>query len=318
MTSSLSQCDSHEASGLANPSSPSPPLLGRAWCHLTDTLWVAPALFLVVAIMVIPSAVAIGHSFTDWTPGYESPWVGLQNYRDLLSQPVYHEVLRNQAFLLIGLPLWVLFPLVVAALLYERVPAAAVFRTIFFFPAILSPAIIGILFRTLLADDGAINETVRSIGLGFLAQDWLVQANLVKPTLIIVLAWAGMGTGVVIFAAALSAVPTELFDAAEIDGASWLQRFRYVLIPSIAHVIVFWAVFQVVAVFLFIFGWVWVLTRGGPGYASTTMDFDVYQNSLNFGFFGLAAAESVLLFGIVLAIVSVGWLATRAVRRSRT
>jgi len=275
---------------------------------------VAPALLLVVLVILYPSSVAAAKSFTAWSPGYESPWVGLANYRDLFSQPVFREVLGNQAFLLLGLPVWVFAPLFVAALLYERVPGAALFRTIIFFPAILSPAIVGILFRTILAPEGSLNEVLRAAGLGFLARPWLNDASLVKPSIIVLLAWASLGTGVIIFSAALSAVPPELFEAAEMDGASWFRRFVHVLVPSIAHVIIFWAVFQVVAVFLFIFGWIWVLTRGGPGYASSTIDYDIYQNALSFGFFGTAAAESVVLFVIVLSIITVGILGSRLVR----
>jgi multiple sugar transport system permease protein len=275
---------------------------------------VAPALLLVGAVILFPASIAATKSFTAWSPGYPSPWVGLANYRDLFSQPVFREVLGNQAFLLLGLPVWVFMPLLISALLYDRVPGAGVFRTIIFFPAILSPAIIGILFRTVLGSDGSLNEVLRATGLGVLARPWLEDPDLVKPTIIVLLAWASLGTGVVIFSAALSAIPVELFEAAEIDGANWFRRFVHVLVPGIAHIIVFWAVFQVVAVFLFIFGWIWVLTRGGPGYASTTIDFDIYQNALNFGFFGIAAAESVVLFVIVLSIVAVGLVGSRLVR----
>jgi multiple sugar transport system permease protein len=288
--------------------------LRAAGRHLGEILWVAPALLLVGAVILLPASIAAMKSFTAWSPGYPSPWVGLANYRDLFSQPIFREVLGNQAFLLLGLPVWVFMPLLIAALLYDRVPGAGVFRTIIFFPAILSPAIIGILFRTVLGPDGSLNEVLRASGLGVLARPWLEDPDLVKPAIIVLLAWASLGTGVIIFSAALSAIPAELFEAAEIDGANWFRRFLHVLVPSIAHIIVFWAVFQVVSVFLFIFGWIWVLTRGGPGYASTTIDFDIYQNALTFGFFGIAAAESVVLFVIVLSIVTVGLVGSRLVR----
>jgi len=132
--------------------------------------------------------------------------------------------------------------------------------------------------------------------------------------LIVLLAWAGLGVGVVIFSAALSAIPVELFEAAEIDGASFWQRLRYVMLPNIRGTIELWVVFQVLSVFLFLFSWIYVLTAGGPGFSSTTLDYDIYQNSMNFGFFGTAAAESVYLLAMVLLVVFVGWLLVRRQR----
>src|SRR5262249_22465024 len=124
--------------------------------------------------------------------------------------------------------------------------------------------------------------------------------------------WAGLGVGVVIFSAALSSIPAELFEAAEIDGASWWQRLRYVMLPGMRSTVELYVVFQVLSVFLFLFGWIYVVTQGGPGYSSTTLDYDIYQNALSYGIFGLAAAESVYLLAIVLLILGVGaWLQRR-------
>jgi len=168
----------------------------------------------------------------------------------------------------------------------------------------------------MLAPDGPLNAALRGVGLGSLARSWLDEPGLVKPVLIFVLAWAGLGTGVVIFSAALSSVPPELFEAADLDGASWWQKLRYVMLPSLKHVVEGWVVFQIVSIFLFTFGWIYVLTGGGPGYASTTLDFDIYENSIGLGYFGTAAAEAVYLLGIVAVIVALGaWLIQRDDRR---
>jgi ABC-type glycerol-3-phosphate transport system permease component len=88
------------------------------------------------------------------------------------------------------------------------------------------------------------------------------------------------------------------------DGATWFQRFRYVMLPSLRPLIEFWIVIQIVAVFLFIFGWIYVLTQGGPGFASTTMDYDVYTNAFSYGRFGLAAAEAVYLLLIIVLVLA--------------
>jgi ABC-type sugar transport system permease subunit len=131
-----------------------------------------------------------------------------------------------------------------------------------------------------------------------------------------VLLWASLGIGVVIFSAGLSAVPAELFEAAEIDGASWWQKLRFVVLPALLSLIELWAVILLVTVFVAMFPWVYTLTRGGPGYASTTMDYDIYQNALTFGYFGLAAAEMVIMLVFIAVILLIGRVVARTLRRS--
>lgn len=280
-----------------------------------DVVFLLPIVLVVGVAIVLPTASAVVHSFTNWNPGFASPGVGLHNYAFLLNSASFQQILENQGFLLLGLPLWVFGPLVIATALHDRVPAPGLFRTVLFFPATVSPAVIGILFVMILAPSGPLNTALRGIGLGGLAGNWLASTSLVKPTLIVVLAWATFGTGVVIFSAALSAVPQELFEAAELDGATWWQRFRCVVLPGVRRIVELWAVILVITVFVGIFPWIFTLTRGGPGYSSTTIDFDIYQNALSFGYFGIAAAESVILLVIVAFVIAVGRLIFRERKR---
>jgi ABC-type sugar transport system permease subunit len=282
---------------------------GRTARGLSEFVYALPVVAVIGILIVLPTASAVAHSFTNWQPGYASPWVGLGNYRELLDSDQFREILKNQAYLLLGVPLWTVAPLVLAALLYERVPFPGVLRTIYFFPATVSPAVIGILFSFVLAPTGPVNTGLRDIGLGGLASNWLADERLVKPVVIAVLAWATIGTGVVIFSAAMSAIPPELFEAAALDGGTWWQRFRHVTVPSVRRVIELWVVILVITVFVAVFPWIFTLTRGGPGYSSTTIDFDIYQNALGNGYFGTAAAEAVMLLIIVGVVVGFGGLA---------
>jgi ABC-type sugar transport system permease subunit len=282
---------------------------GRTARGVGEFVYALPVMVVIGVLIVLPTASVVAHSFTNWQPGYPSPWVGLANYRELLDSDQFREILKNQAYLLLGVPLWTIAPLVLAALLYERVPFPGVLRTIYFFPATVSPAVIGILFSFVLAPTGPVNTGLRDIGLGGLASNWLADDRLVKPVVIAVLAWATIGTGVVIFSAAMSAIPPELFEAAALDGGTWWQRFRHVTVPSVRRVIELWVVILVITVFVAVFPWIFTLTRGGPGYSSTTIDFDIYQNALGNGYFGTAAAEAVMLLMIVGVVVGAGGLA---------
>jgi ABC-type sugar transport system permease subunit len=268
-------------------------------------------LFFVGILILWPTVSAVYHSFFDWQPGYSSPFVGFRNFAMILASSIFHTIAVNEAVFAIGVPLWAGVPLLVALLLYDGVPAPGLFRTIFFFPSALSPVILGVLFKAFLRPDGLLNDTLKSAGLGTLARNWLFDPGLVKPVIIVVVLWYSMGFGVVLYSAALSAVPPELFEAAEIDGAGWLARLRYIMIPAILPMVLLNIVFSVANIFL-LFGYLYVLTQGGPGYASTTIDYDIYTNAFVNGNFGAAAAESVFLIAIMVVVL---FAATRVGKR---
>jgi ABC-type sugar transport system permease subunit len=268
-----------------------------------DALFILPAFALVGTLLLAPIGISIFRSLYNWDPGYASPFVGIANYTALAGNAAFQEILRNEGVFLIGVPIWILLPLVLALFLHERVFLSGVVRTIIFFPAIASPAILGIFFRGVLAPDGLLNTILRSVALGGLAHNWLSDPNLVKPVIISVIAWATAGIGVVIFSAALSAMEPHLLEAAEMEGASSLQKMRFVILPALRPVIDLYAALMVLLVFVGLFAWIYVLTSGGPGFASVTLDYDIYQHALTYGQFGLAAAESVYLLAIVAVVV---------------
>lgn len=277
-------------------------------------LLLVPLVVLEVLVFFLPLIFITVKSFYNWQPGASSPFVGFGNYSTLFGQSAFWQVVRNQLFYLLGVPLWVVAPLFVAYMLREHVRFAGVFRTIYFIPAVMSPAIVGLVFRSLLATNGPLNASLQKIGLGFLAKPWLTDAALVKPVIIMLVLWGGFGTGVLIFSAALNAVPQEIFEASQIDGAGFWTELWRIALPSISPTVLLWMMFQVLSIFLFMFSWIFVLTNGGPGLASTTMDFSVYQTFITFGFFGAAAAESVVLMIMIILVALVFVVIPRLVR----
>lgn len=273
-----------------------------------------PLVVLEAAVFFIPLIYVLFMSFYDWQPGGVSVFIGVDNYAGLFADPEFWQVVGNQLFYLLGLPLWVVAPLVVAFMLREHVAGAGVLRSIYFFPAVMSPAIVGLVFRSLLGADGPLDSFLNNIGLSWLALPWLTDANLVKPVIILLVLWAGFGTGVLIFSAALGAVPQEIFEAARLDGVGFWRELWYIATPSIRPTVVLWAMYQVISIFLFMFSWIYVLTSGGPGLASTTLDFSIYQQFMRFGFFGTAAAESVVLVALILLVPFIVIVIPRIVR----
>jgi ABC-type sugar transport system permease subunit len=268
---------------------------------------VLPIFALVGTFIVYPAGYALVHSLYNWQPGVASPFVGFGNFRALSHSALFWQVLRNEAVFMIGIPFWTLAPLVIAVLLSERVPKPGIWRTILFFPSILSPAIVGILFRTILASDGLLNSALRTMDLGGLAQPWLEDPRLVKWTLISVIGWATLGVGVMIYSSALSALPPSLLEASRLDGASWWRQLWHVIIPGVRPTLILWGSFQLILVFLGLFPWIYVLSQGGPAFSSTTLDYYIYTTAMRDGYFGIAAAQAVVLMVIVLCCVAV-WL----------
>lgn len=277
-------------------------------------LFLLPIVVLEAAVFFLPLISLFVRSLYDWQPGGFSPFVGAQNYTDLLGDPEFWQVVGNQLFYLLGLPLWVIAPLVVAYLLREHVAAAGLWRSIYFLPAVMSPAVVGLVFRSLLSTNGPIDAFLHNLGLDALALPWLTDERLVKPIIILLVLWAGFGTGVLIFSAALGAVPQEIFEAARLDGAGFWREFWHIAAPAIRPTVALWTMFQVISIFLFMFGWIYTLTGGGPGLASATLDFAIYQKFMRFGFFGAAAAQSVVLVMMILLVAVVGAVIPRIVR----
>lgn len=281
-------------------------------------LLVLPVVLLEAAILFAPLLYIAYRSLFDWQPGGVSEFNGVDNYLVIFRDPAFWEVVGNQFFYLLGLPLWVIAPLIVAFLLREKVAGAGFFRSVYFLPAVMSPAVVALVFRALLSVDGPINALLRAVGLGDWARPWLSDAATVKPVIIVLVLWAGFGTGVLIFSAALSAVPKHLFEAARLDGVGFWGEFWHIAVPSIRSAVVLWMIFQVISIFLFMFSWVYVLTRGGPGLASATMDFAIYQEFIRFGFYGTAAAQSVVLVLFIVAIAAIGGVVMKLLGRERS
>jgi ABC-type sugar transport system permease subunit len=229
--------------------------------------------------------------------------VGFQNYAWLWEDPVFVHAVLNNLKLLISVPIMTALALVIALILNGQVHGWRQYRAIVFLPYILPATAIGLVFSFLLAQSGVLNSLLRSAHLGFLAMDWLGSAANVVPTIGGVIVWQQLGFGVVVFAAALLAVPQELIDAARIDGASNWQIQRLILLPYIRRVIEFFMVLQAITVLSSIFAYVFVLTKGGPANASTIIEYYIFQNGFDNGAIGVASAAVVILLLFVSVLI---------------
>jgi ABC-type sugar transport system permease subunit len=257
-------------------------------------------------------------SFTNWN-GIGSPkYVGLQNYRLLLSDPSITTSLRNNVFFCLFLLLGMAVPLLIAVLLHQRIWGWRVFRVIFFVPAALSPLVIGTYWAAILQTNGPFAALLRTMQLRSLSHRlWLVDTTTSLPTIGAVLLWSSFGVGVVFFMAGLASIDDSLYDAAKVDGASAPQVLRHVTIPGLAPVILFWAIQVVILSFTGLFAYIYSLTNGGPGYSTSVIEFAMYSSAFQGGFIGYASAVGMFMLVIVTLIVVVFmWVSHRRVEES--
>jgi ABC-type sugar transport system permease subunit len=277
-------------------------------------MFVVPAVVVVGIFVLYPLGRMVYLSFTDYNGLTDPVFSGLANYDYLLNWPDFRRIIFNTIILLLGIPLWVAGPFLMAVILYGR-RSSGWFRAIFLIPALLPPLVIGLIFRIVLSDQGPMNEGLRAVGLGFLAQSWISTDPLVLATIIVVILWGLFGMGVLFYSASLSTVSTETIEAAVLDGANWRQVVWHLLRPELYPAMRFWMTFLALSTVTAFFAWIFTLTRGGPGVASTTLDYAVYQRAFVNGEFGLAAAISVV--GVVVLLILVGVFALVGRRGSR-
>jgi ABC-type sugar transport system permease subunit len=264
--------------------------------------YAAPIVALVGVFVVYPVGSIVYHSFTRWDGIAPAKWIGVANYSRLIHDSTFHTAIQNNLLFALAVPLWVIVPLVVAVLIYERIPGWRFFRATVFIPAVLSTVVVGILWSAMLGFDGPLNTFLRSVGLGGLAHEWLADAKYSIPAIMVVVLWAGFGYNTLIFLAGLAAIDTELFDAARVDGAGWWQTLWNVTIPSLRRTIELVTVLNVIGAFAYMFTYVYVITGGGPGFDTYVTEYYVYQQAFNFGNMGYASAVGVFLMVITIAV----------------
>lgn len=287
----------------------------RRWVKWgVSLLFLIPAFVLIGVYRVYPIVESVRLSFTDWDGISEPAWVGWQNYADLLHDERFLLSLFNNAKLLIAVPALVVIPFIVAALLQSRVPGWSLFRSVFFFPTLLSPVVIGLAFKMILKEDGVVNELLRTIGLEEFTRIWLKDTTWALVWVIIIGGWTVMGTGVVLFLAGMGTVDPNLTEAAQLDGASWGQVQRHVVFWQLLPIIELWTVLLVIAMLTQFFPMILIMTGGGPSYTTTTGDLYAYQQAFENFRSGYASAAALIL--TVITIIVVG-LAMAIARRDR-
>lgn len=269
----------------------------RTLDNIEGYLYILPALIIVAFIYAFPIIKNVQYSFLDLSQE-GAPFVGLRNYRIAFTDKTFFISIKNNFTLFLLIPFLVLISLVFSSLLYERLRGWKFYRTLIFLPYVLSITVVGIFFSFFFQGNGVLNTFLRKIGLEFLALDWLGSTKLALPTVMIVILWKELGYGVVLFLARLMTVQEVLYDAAEIDGAGWFQRFWYITIPQLATVIEFYVFLSLITMLSWVFNYIYVVTFGGPAQKTYVSEFYIYVQAFKQNNIGVSAVVALFLFFI--------------------
>lgn len=273
------------------------PALYRLKKYSMPYLFIAVPMISFIAFLLIPMLVSFWWSLNDYS-GLQPPrFIGLQNYVELFTQDRYFlQSLRNTTlFVLMGMGIGPTLGLLTAILLNQKVHFQSFFRTVYYMPVMTSLVVVSTIWVMLYNQNGLFNALMEMIGLQPVG--WLSNPNVALFSVTIASIWQGFGFETVIFLAALQSIPKELYEAAMMDGATAMQKFWYITVPSLRYVIAFVYIYGVIGSYQ-VFDQVFVMTNGGPVHSTSTVVYYLYSKFLDLRL-GYASAIAYILFAVL-------------------
>ncbi len=276
---------------------------------LTLALFVGPALLIFAGFTAYPVVRTFYDSVHIIGPGNDVEFVGLGNFiQALTADDVFWTAVKNTAlFTLVATPLDVFGGLLLALCLYALVPFARVLRVVWFLPVLMSNVVVGIVWVWIYDYDwGALNEILRAVGLGALEHSWIGDPKSALWAVMGAHLWKWLGFNMIVFLAALHALPADVLGAAELDNCGWLAKTVFVIVPMLRATLVNLLVLSFIGKMM-IFDLVWIMTQGGPLWSTETVSTYVYKRAFDWNTFdlGYPSAIAVLWFLIIIAFVAV-------------
>jgi multiple sugar transport system permease protein len=285
---------------LTRPRRPAPRRDGGA--RSSDGRWallfLGPTLLGLAVLSAGPILATLAISLSDWDLLTAPKFSGLDNYLQLLSDHRFQVALRNTFFYtIVSVPLGLAIALGLAMALNTKVRGIAFIRTAYFLPVVTSTIAIALVWQWIYAaPSGLLNEVLGIFGIP--TQKWLSDPTLAMPSIIAMSIWQGLGVSIIIFLAGLQGIPTDLLDAASVDGAGSWARFRHVTLPLLTPSIFFTSVLGLISGFQ-VFDQIFVLAKPRPTDATITVVYFIYENGFKFFKMGYASAASWILFLII-------------------
>ena len=260
-----------------------------------------PAFALVAVLLGWPMLQAFYYSMTDWD-GITAKWIGPSTYTHELHDPAFWRVIENNGLLLLSIPLALGIPLGIAFLLDSTLFGWRTFRSAYFLPTAISWVVIGMVAERFFAAQGQLNSLLSTVGLGFISTDFLAGQRTALLAVALTFVFSMIGTNTIIFLTGMATLDHNLAEASRVDGASGWQTFRWITAPQLKRFIQFALMMTLISAFTALFSLIFVMTSGGPGYGTTTLEFFVYQTAFETGRFGTGAMLGVILFAIMASV----------------
>jgi multiple sugar transport system permease protein len=302
----------------------------REW--LSSYAFIVPNLLGFLSFTLVPVIASLCLSFVRWDvirPIGTAEYVGLDNFRRLLGFRVvdglvvardaeFWQYAYNTVFFMLSIPAIIIGALLCALLMNQKLRGIVAYRTVYFLPTICPAIAVCLLWQWILnsqwglLNQGLLVPAIRWVngllGTGLAAPEWLTDPRWAKPALMLMGVWSGIGgTNCILYLAGLQGIPQELYEAADIDGATWLHKLRHITWPMLAPTTFFITTMSVIGGFQGGFMSAYIMTQGGPAGATTTIVYYIYNQGFRFLRMGYAAAIAWVLFAAVLAITLLTW-----------
>jgi multiple sugar transport system permease protein len=263
--------------------------------------FLAPSMLGLMAFTLFPIIASLLLGFYNWPVIGTFTFTGLKNYQTLLTSPQFGEaVLNTLLFVVLYVPLNIVMSLGLAVWIRSVAKGRGFYRTLFFIPAVTPTVANAAIFALILAPNGLVDSLLQT-WFGVQAPNFLGSKNWAMPAVVLLSLWQGFGYNMLVFSAALDAVPASLVEAAAIDGAGARDRFFRIVLPLITPAMFFAVVLTLISAFQ-VFAQAYVLTGGGPGNTTTTLVLYLYEQGFRFYKLGYASAIAWVLFLIILLI----------------
>ena len=263
-------------------------------------LFLLPAVVVLVLFFFIPFFQTIGLSFFGYDSSLYNPdFVGLDNYKKLITSPVFYKVMANTfIYLIFAVPFLTVFPLFLAILINQKIRCVTLYKILIYLPVIVSIVVAAIAFKWLYAQTGILNYFVKQLGYNPIG--WLTDPKYSLYSVAIVTIWKGVGYYMMIYLASLMSVPQDLYEACDIDGASFFRKHLTVTVPHLMPTIALVSTISAISA-MKVFAEIYVMTKGGPLNSSKTIVYYIYERAFENLDLGYASALSVVLLVVVLA-----------------
>lgn len=269
----------------------------RRWLGLA---YLSPALLLYAFVVLVPAGQGVQLSFYHWDGITPATWAGFANYSDFISDPTLRQAIVHTLYFIVFFSILPITLGMASAALTARkdVRGGGVYRWIIFLPQVLTPAVAAVVWKRIYAPDGPLNSVLSAFGMGGLTRGWLGDFTWALPALGLAGTWGAFGLCMVLFASAIQNIPSELYDAARMDGAGAIREFFTVTLPGLRGQLAVVLTLTVLGA-IRVFDIVWLTTKGGPGTSTITPTVVLYERAFANPDIGAASA-----IGVVLALVS--------------